>query len=261
MIDFMLNIPKSEDPRRIDLEGRVLVAHQPEFLPWLGFISKATMGDVYFILDNSQFKKKYFENRNKIRCKGGEGWLWLNVPCKGIRDHRVNLFDVDVADDKKWQKKILKQIKLCYSQAPYYGNIFEELSDVISRPYNKLVELNIEIIKYAFNKFHIKIPVYRTSELIKKGFKIEGKNNELIFSMCKVVNANVYVFGKSGRDYYKKESFAEKNILPVFQTFEHPVYKQVHGSFLPYMSFIDLLFNYSEESAIEILMKSNYKVG
>lgn len=59
MIDIN-SIPRSTDPRRIDLDGRVLVAHQAEFMPWLGFISKAAMGDMYLILDDTQYKKKLF---------------------------------------------------------------------------------------------------------------------------------------------------------------------------------------------------------
>ena len=55
-------IKKSKDWRRADLPEPILVAHQPEFLPWLSYISKATMGDVYFILDTVQFEKEKFLN-------------------------------------------------------------------------------------------------------------------------------------------------------------------------------------------------------
>ena len=64
-----IKIKKSKDWRRADLSEPILVAHQPEFLPWLSYISKATMGDVYFILDTVQFEKEGFQNRNKIRIK------------------------------------------------------------------------------------------------------------------------------------------------------------------------------------------------
>ena len=53
-----IKVKKSKDRRRADLAEPVLVAHQPEFLPWLSYISKATMGDVYFILDTVQFRKR-----------------------------------------------------------------------------------------------------------------------------------------------------------------------------------------------------------
>ena len=64
-----LKIKKSDDLRRYDFSDLILVAHQPEFLPWLGFISKASMGDAFFILDTVQFRKEGAANRNKIRKK------------------------------------------------------------------------------------------------------------------------------------------------------------------------------------------------
>ena len=48
----MIPIKKSLDNRRFNVDGVTLSAHQPEFMPWLGYVSKATMGDVYFILDS-----------------------------------------------------------------------------------------------------------------------------------------------------------------------------------------------------------------
>ena len=80
----MIPIKKSLDERRFDVEGLTLSSHQPEFLPWLGYVSKATMADVYFILDSVQYVKDVFQNRNKIRIKQGDGWQWLNVPVKRL---------------------------------------------------------------------------------------------------------------------------------------------------------------------------------
>ncbi len=43
----IIPVETSKDPRRIAETAPILVAHQPEFLPYLGNIAKATMGDVY----------------------------------------------------------------------------------------------------------------------------------------------------------------------------------------------------------------------
>jgi len=60
-----IQIKRSQDSRRIDLNGPILVAHQPEFLPWLGNISKVAMGDVYFILDTVQYQSKYLPKQEQ----------------------------------------------------------------------------------------------------------------------------------------------------------------------------------------------------
>ena len=84
-----VSIIQSQDPRRLPLEGKILVAHQPECMPWLGNISKAAMGDVYFILDTVQFVKEHWQSRNKIRIHGVRGWQWLSIPLKDVNKHLI----------------------------------------------------------------------------------------------------------------------------------------------------------------------------
>jgi len=253
------SIPKSTDPRRIDLDGHVLVAHQAEFMPWLGFISKAAMGDIYLILDDTQFKKKNFQNRNKIRFPNKEGWLWLNVPIKN-KDSLPNMMDAEFAG-KDWKEKHLESIKTSYSKAPYFDMIYPELIEIYrNRQLCKLVDFNIEIIRYAFRKFNISQPVFRVSELKQSGVSITGLKSDLVVSLVKAVEANVLVAGRDGRNYLNYDEFKKNNINLVFQEFNHPTYRQIHGDFIPYMSFIDLLFNHTAQDAITLLGKPKYSL-
>ena len=251
-----IKIQKSDDSRRIDLHEPILVAHQPEFLPWISYISKATMGDVYFIVDTVQFRKEGFQNRNKIRIKNEPGWQWLTIPVLLAKKKLTNLSDVKINYREKWQRKHLSAIKYSYGNTPYFNEIYPELEKIYSDFDGEfLVEFVVSIIKYAFNKFNIDIPVYRTSDLKKLGHNLEGEKSELAINMCKVVQAKSFVFGQYGRQYIEKEKFFQNNIKFVFQKFEHPTYSQIHGEFIPQMSFIDLLFNHGEKS-IDILKKS-----
>lgn len=250
------NIPISNDSRRVDLDGPVVVAHQAEFLPWLGYISKATMGDIYLILDDTQFKKKYFENRNKIRFPNREGWLWLNVPIKD-KDRLPNMMDVEITNND-FKAKHLETIKTSYGKSPYFKSVYEELEDLyLCRSDEMLCNFNIRIIKFAFKKFNIKIPVYSVSEINRNGKIISGSGTDLVISIAKAVKAKTLVAGHSGKEYLNIDKFRSENINLVFQEFKHPVYSQIHGNFMPYMSFIDLLFNYGD-NAIDVLPKSSF---
>ena len=251
-----ISIKQSQDPRRLPLEGIILVAHQPECLPWLGNISKASMGDVYFILDSVQFVKEHWQSRNKMRIHGSKGWQWLFVPLKEVNKHLLITNKVEI-DGCYWKKKHLKAFQLSYQKAPYFEEIYNELSIIYSKEYKLLIDFLEEMIIFAFRKFEITTPIYRTSELIKEGFSIEGIKSELVIKMCKVVNANVFVFGRDGRTYIDKQAFYNNNVKFVFQDFIHPSYNQIHGEFVSHLSYLDLLFNYGPKS-IEILGKSNY---
>tara|TARA_B100000953_G_C17988606_1_gene411331 strand:+ start:104 stop:946 length:843 start_codon:yes stop_codon:yes gene_type:complete len=257
-ISLIEKIKKSEDLRRVALPEPILAAHQPEFLPWLGYISKATMCDVYFILDTVQFRKEYFHNRNKIRNKN-KGLQWLTIPVLEGKKRLINLSEVKINDKINWQRKHLSAIKTSYSRTQYFDKIYSELEKIYYEFDGEfLVEFVISIIKYAFNKFEINIPIYRTSELKDLGFDIDGQKSDLAIQMCKSVGAKSFIFGQEGRNYIEKEKFSRNNIEFVFQKFVHPNYSQLYSEFIPKMSFIDLLFNHGNKSP-EILKKSDYE--
>ena len=141
---------------------------------------------------------------------------------------------------------------MSYNKTPYFKEIFPEIEQLyINFKGDKLIDFIKIIVKYAFKKFDITTPIFYTSEI--KG--ITGKKSDLIVSMCKSCNAKTFVFGKLGNTYIEWDKF--KDIKPVFQNFNHPIYEQIHGEFISNMSFIDLLFNYGENSK-KILTKSSY---
>ena len=49
----------------------ILTAHQPAYLPWLGYFDKIIRSDVFIFLDSVQFEKNSFTNRNKIKTPQG----------------------------------------------------------------------------------------------------------------------------------------------------------------------------------------------
>jgi hypothetical protein len=79
---------------------KVLAAHQPQYLPWLGFFDKLAQADVFVLLDTVQFKKNEWQNRNRI--KGPTGPQWLTVPVR----HRFpqTIAEVEVPPDDPWSR-------------------------------------------------------------------------------------------------------------------------------------------------------------
>lgn len=250
------NLKINTDPRRIDLEDPVLVAHQPQFLPWLGFFNKAAMGDVYLIHDTDQFKKETFENRNKVRIHNPPGWTWITAPVSG-KSEILNISEVKFSNTK-WQNKALKTIELSYRKAPYFDNYFGIIEKIFKFNDESLREFNINAIMIFFDLLEIRVPVYRSSELIRQGCVLKGQSTDAVISMCKWFNAKTFVAGSMGKTYIEREKFKHEGIQLVFQKFIHPIYHQMHGDFIPYMSIVDLLFNHGSESR-GILGKSNYE--
>jgi len=54
-----------------DLKPMLITIHQPQYLPWLGYLDKIDKADVFVILNNVQFKKNEWQNRNRIKTAHG----------------------------------------------------------------------------------------------------------------------------------------------------------------------------------------------
>lgn len=222
-----------------------ITIHQPEHLPWLGFFHKINMADVYVVLDNVQYRHKYFQNRNRIRASSGE--VWLNVPilrkCKRFQLIKEVAINNDI---ERWQQKNWKSIYLNYKKAPCFAKYAEYFEELYSKEWQLLVDLNIDIIKNCLQFLGITVQVVYASQL-----KVEGRGEQLVLDICKALNADVYISGISGiagkgKDY--KDKFSEHGIKVIYDDFHHPIYKQLYEPFLPCMSIIDLLFNHGDKS-------------
>ena len=96
-----------------------ITIHQPEFAPWLGFFDKARLVDCLVLLDDVQFRKNYFHNRNRVRT--AQGWSWMTVPiARSGLEMQIN--EVTIASDQNfsWREKIERTVEQAYSKAPAY---------------------------------------------------------------------------------------------------------------------------------------------
>lgn len=224
--------------------------HQPEHLPWLGFFHKLSLSDIFVILDNVQYRKNYYQNRNKIRTD--QGFMWITVPVE--RHLKTLIKDVKIVQDKRWKKKWWDSIRCTYNKASYFNNYAEKLHDIINKEEDKLINLNIEIIRFICGILNIKCQFIKASEL-----SVKGKREILLLNCCKELNAGTYISGVSGREYLEVEKFKNEGIKIIFQEFYHPIYEQLHNPFKPCMSVIDLILNYGPKSSA-ILMGKNVEV-
>ena len=225
----------------------IVSIHQPEHLPWLGFIHKVMNVDEFVLLDNVQFRKNYFQNRNKIRTK--EGWQWLTVPIKKFHSNQ-KINEIKISYSQDWQSQNLDVIKNSYIKAKYFDVYFKDFEKIYKSEFRLLRDLNIELIKFILQKLGIHTKLHISSELLDDPG--QGGTN-VTLNICKKLNADIYLSGAFGKDYLDISKFEKENIKVKFQDFKHPVYEQLYDQFVPDMSSIDLLFNYGKDS-LDIIM-------
>jgi hypothetical protein len=218
--------------------------HQPEHLPWLGLFHKINMVDVYVVLDNVQFRKNYFQNRNKIRTK--MGWCWLTVPVKIKFGQLIDEVLIDNRNDR-WKKKYWDTIYFSYKSQPFFNIYADTLRHIIYNDYERIEDLNFVLINTLLNFLAIKTKIVKASDL-----DVKGKGTSLLLDICLKTGATTYISGISGKEYLTVEDFAKSGIEVAYQEFHHPIYTQISEPFVPCMSAVDLLFQYGEKS-LEII--------
>jgi len=221
----------------------IVTIHQPEHLVWLGLLNKISQADTFVIFDNTQFKKNYFENRNKIKVK--DGWIWLTVP---VKEHSLatHIKDVEISYDKNWKKKYLTSLRQNYSRTKFFDVYYPRIECIINKNYKLLIDLNLDLLFFLLDAFGIHKNVVKSSELKLPG-GING-GSDWCLEICKAVRADVYLAGSTAKDYLDEDSFKKSNIKLFFHKFDHPVYNQINGDFQPFMSAVDALFNLGEDA-------------
>lgn len=242
-----LNYVHSNPIHNIIDNEKIVVIHQPDFLPYLGFFHRLVQSDLYVVLDNVQFLKgsSRWHNRDKIKTPQGVTWITVGVK-KALQKTNINEILLDTTVD--WRSKNLNLIKENYKNAKHFDEIFLYLKSLYDFECCKLLDFNIKSIITLMELFDIKIEMVTASSL-----NATGKSNDLLVNILKKTKATKYLSGIGAKAYYDPTPFEAANIEVVWQNFNHPVYPQLYGEFIPYLSSIDLLFNCGIEKSREIL--------
>src|SRR3989344_62251 len=143
----------------------IVAAHQPNFMPNLGFFYKMSKADKFILITNIQYERQEgWQRRNRILNNNQD--LWLTVPTLGSQNQMIK--DVKINNSVLWQKKQKKTLELIYKTK-----------------WERLADLNIAIIKLIKNE--LKIP----TELIIDE-EINGDKQDLLINICKKYNADCY---------------------------------------------------------------------
>ena len=214
---------------------------QPSYLPWLGFFEQMSRSDKFVLLDDVQYTRRDWRNRNRVRVN--EGWTWLTVPVLQKNKFAQNLLDTRIDNSLPWRKKHLQTLRQHYCKAPFFEKYFSRCQKLYEKDWEVLFDLCLETIVFLREELGIETPLLRSSEM-----KTCGEKTGRLLSICQKQGATHYLSGESARDYILEEDFSRQNIELEYQKYEHPKYPQRYSGFVPQLSAIDLLFNYGEQS-------------
>lgn len=217
----------------------IVSIHQPQFLPWLGYFDKIYKSDAFVFLDNAQYKKNEYQNRNKIRSKNGTFWLTVPVIIKNRFGQKIN--EVEINNLVDWERKHIESIKQNYNKAKHFLEYKFFIDELYSKKWNKLVDINTFTVLSILKILGIERQIYFELQL-----NITESKTDRLIEICKKLDADTYLSGIGAREYLEEEKFKNAGIKLVYQEFIHPVYTQVYNGFEENLSIIDLIFNYGK---------------
>ncbi|NOQ38620.1 hypothetical protein GQ472_07095 [archaeon] len=244
---------------------KVMAAHQPNFMPYLGFFDKmisiidedviekyfVSMGlpapndideGVFIIRDDAQYVPQEWHSRNRIRIFNGS--KYLNVP---VEKKMVPIAEIKIIPDGRinnktpWKKYHLREIQANYKKSHFFDDYFPDLEKIYSKEYELLIDLNMSIINWLADCFDIEVDLVYFSDLPESA--TGDTPSETLALATQAVDADVYLSGIGGNGYLDLKPFEERDIPVVYQKYEHPIYIQRYPDFVPNMASIDALFN------------------
>jgi WbqC-like protein family len=232
----------------------IVAAHQPHFLPWLGYLGKVAACDLFVVMDDLQYEAQNFQNRNRVKINHGA--TWLTVPLeRGPQHERIcdKRIDNRARGRHHWQARAWRTLRIHYGAAPYWRRYEAELATVFASPWHDLVTLDLHMLALHCRWLGITTPIVRASSL-----GLRGQKTERLIALCRAVGATTYLSGAGGsRAYLDVDAFAAAGLRVAWQHFSHPRYPQRYPErgFLSHLAALDLLLNCGPD-AREILRRA-----
>jgi hypothetical protein len=214
----------------------ILAAHQPNYLPWLGYFYKMAHCDVFVILDDVQFTKNSWQNRTRI--KGPHGPVWLTQPVLQSGRALQSTDEVEFDARVDWRGKHLKTISANYAKAAHAAEMFALCREWLGGASPSLAETNTRLILAVARLLGLRAEIVKSSTL-----GVELTKADRLVEICRRLGARSYLSGQGARAYQAEEQFHAQGIELRYSDFTPCEYQQLWDEFFPGLSVVDALFN------------------
>jgi hypothetical protein len=192
--------------------------------------------DVFVFLDDVQYDRRGWRNRNRIKTTEGVQWLTVPVHARGVQAAGTPIHEIEIVDDG-WHRRHLETVRRAYRRAPHFDEFAEWLGQLYSASPRFLADFTIAATRAIASMLGITARTLRASEL-----SVSGHKTERLLAILDAVGATAYLSGPSAKAYLDEPGLAKAGIALEWMTYEYPEYPQLHGAFDPQVSILDLLF-------------------
>lgn len=217
--------------------NRKVAVLQSNYIPWKGYFDLIHRVDHFVLLDEVQYTKNDWRNRNRIKTPHGA--KWLTIPVEFKYSSRQSIADTVVAGHH-WRRKHWTNLLSNYNRSPHFALYCDELEEAYlgsRRVY--LSEINCSFLRMACRWLGIHTPILNSLDYQLR----VGKSDRLV-DLCLKLGASEYLSGPAARNYLDERLFVEAGIKVSWMDYSgYPEYPQFHPPFEHAVTVLDILFH------------------
>jgi len=227
-----------------------LALMQPYFFPYIGYFQLIHAVDTFIVYDTVTYIKNGWIKRNRYLLNDSVKYFSLSI--KGASSHKL-IIDTNIADEDDFHSKdkVTKTIKMAYSKAPFFEQVYPLLDKLIRYEEQNIANYNTLILRELCAYLKINTKILQGSKVLPAS---ELTGQDRIIEICKIFDADHYVNPIGGVDLYESALFNEQGIkLSFLQTSDKIKYHQWNDTFTPNLSIIDILMFNSKSEVLSLL--------
>ncbi len=215
--------------------------HQPHYLPWLRYVDKLARSECFLLLDDVQYCRGGWQNRQYVKTAFGR--QLLTVPVHERFGGRV--CDVRIAGDS-WRRKHWQTLLQSYGRSEFWDPSLEVFFNVAA---DSLSAFSAAMLSHLLEQLAVQVPVLCTSRL-----DVRSTATQRLIDLVKAVDGTAYLTGAHAlQEYLDPTRFKDQKIALYLYEWTCPRYAQRHGEFIPDLATLDLLLSEGPERAREVL--------
>lgn len=223
--------------------GHKVALMQPSILPWVGFFELIEKVDTFVLLDDFQFSRQSWGQRNTLFLDPKAPRLFT-LPIKHPKSLAATFRDIQESEPEKWRKKFLTSIRHGYARSPYFEPINDILENWLALPHANLAVLQKDLLERLMAYLGLKTHLRMSSEFSTA----HETRSQRVKSLLAKFQATAYFSAKGSFDYMREDGVFPLATCPsYFQNHRPRSYPQGARApqFIPYLAALDALFNLS----------------
>lgn len=197
---------------------------QSSYIPWRGYFEFIERCDKFILLDDVQFTRRDWRNRNKIRTRRGD--QWLTIPLKQAGNYEAKISEMEVSDPI-WDRRHFDSLRAAYSTAKHWKKYEDELEWAYIDAPKDLSGINRRFLELGCKWLQISTPITLSTQYASHGAK-----SERLIALCKSIGATRYLSGPAAKAYLDEREFNAAGIaVDWMQYSDWPKLSFIHGLF------------------------------